>query len=342
MAGIKRPEQYHAVLKHLLAEPEPAFEDPSQLRDNWGERPGTGGDVTFGVHDDVGRLRTILMCRPGEEIKDISISGYDPEGGALVDKKGGMWYFRSETLPDLPLMRRQHDNLAQAFRDEGVKVEYLESPRPHRTKSTFTRDPFIMTRAGAIVNRMGPRMRRGEELPIARKLISLGIPILRTLHGTAVFEGGSFAYLDAKHVAMSESNRGNAEGIRQITEVLKILGIEAVTVPLTGYSSHIDGALVMVAPKLAIANVTKLPYWFVNYLDDLGIRRIDPDPDDDFFSTNCMAIGNGTVIMSAGSERTAAKLEKHGLKVKLVDISQLTQNGGGVHCSTNALWRDPA
>jgi len=336
VSGIKRPEQYHAVLKYILAQPEPAFEDASELHRYWG-RPGG-----FGVHDEVGRLRTVLVHRPGDELKVISADGYDPEGGALVDKKEGLWYFRSDKPPDLPLMRRQHDNLTAVLREEGVAVEYLDRVRPELTKSVFTRDPFVMTRAGAIVCRMGPRMRRGEELPMTEKLVSLGMPILRTLNGTAVFEGGSFCYLDRTHAAMSHSNRGNEEGIRQIAEVLKTLGVEVVTVPLTGYSSHIDGGLVMIAPKLALVNITRLPYPFLGYLDGLGIRRVEVDPEDDFFSTNCLSLGNGTIIMSTGAERTAERLQGLGFKVRLVDISQLTANGGGVHCSTHELLRDIA
>ena len=336
MSGIKRPEQYHAVLKYILAQPEPAFEDPSERDRYWGLPGG------FGVDNEVGRLRTVLVHRPGEEMKVISADAYDPEGGALIDKKDGLWYFRSDKPPDLPLMQKQHDNLVTVLREEGVRVEYLEHIRPGSTKSVFTRDPFVMTRAGAIVCRMGPRMRQGEELPVAQKLVSLGIPILRTLNATAVFEGGSFCFLDSAHAALSHSNRGNEEGIRQIAEVLKTLGVEAVSVPLTGYSSHIDGGLVMIGPKLALVNITRLPYPFLGYLDGLGIRRVEVHPEDDFFSTNCLSLGNGTIVMSVGSERTAERLEGLGFKVRLVDISQLTANGGGVHCSTHELLRDSA
>ena len=42
---------------------------------------------------------------------------------------------------------------------------------------------------------MGPRIRRGEEQPVTETLGALGMPVLRTIHGTGLLEGGSFAYI---------------------------------------------------------------------------------------------------------------------------------------------------
>jgi len=47
-----------------------------------------------------------------------------------------------------------------------------------------------MVKGGAIVCRMGARIRRGEELAITRTLARIGIPILSTISGTGVMEGG--------------------------------------------------------------------------------------------------------------------------------------------------------
>ena len=45
-------------------------------------------------------------------------------------------------------------------------------------KSCYTRDAVAAVGGGAIVMRLGPRIRRGEELPVTRTLARLGCPIL--------------------------------------------------------------------------------------------------------------------------------------------------------------------
>jgi putative PEP-CTERM system histidine kinase len=77
-----------------------------------------------------------------------------------------------------------------------------------RIKSCYTRDPLIMVKGGAIICRMGTRIRRGEELAITRTLARLGIPILRTLAGSALQVALMFAaFLALAAMAFSGSIR---------------------------------------------------------------------------------------------------------------------------------------
>jgi N-dimethylarginine dimethylaminohydrolase len=72
------------------------------------------------------------------------------------------------------------------------------------------------------------RVRRSEELPVTRALAKAGCPILGTLHGEAVFEGGGFAILDEKTAVCSPSVACNAEGVRQMRNILGTMGIELI------------------------------------------------------------------------------------------------------------------
>ena len=103
------------------------------------------------------------------------------------------WYFQSDRVPPVASMQAQHDALTAALLAAGVEVHHVDRVSQGRLKSCYTRDPLITVNGGAIICRMGTRVRRGEELAIARTLARLGVPILRTLSGTAVMEGGSFA-----------------------------------------------------------------------------------------------------------------------------------------------------
>ena len=76
-------------------------------------------------------------------------------------------------------------------------------------------------KGGAIVTRLGPKVRRGEEAPVTETLAAAGMPILRTIHGHGLMEGGSFVWLNAETAVIGRSSRVNEEGARQVEEVLR-------------------------------------------------------------------------------------------------------------------------
>jgi len=230
--------------------------------------------------------------------------------------------------------------MTDALRAEGVEVVYLEGVLPHMTKSVFTRDPAIIVKGGAIICRMGVSYRRGEELPTMRTLAQLGMPILHTIHGTGLMEGGSFLWLNDRTAVVSVGHRSNAEGARQLAEVLSTLGVELLCVDNLGYGLHIDGSIVMVDVDKALVFVQDLPWWFLMRLEELGIHIVEADPRDGGMGVNCLAVRPGRVIMSSHARRSAERLEQAGVKVVLVDYDEIHKSGGGVHCSTLPLIRD--
>ena len=184
---------YQMTIKMFGPEAEPAFETAGELTASWGRE--------WGCDNDVGQIRAVLMHRPGEEFDIIDPEKRIESIGSFGDVEEG-WYFQSDTIPSLAEMQAQHDGLARVLRDEGVEVVLLEGVTGNRFKSCYTRDPSFAIKGGAIVGRLAPRMRRGEELPVSRALAALGMPILRTIHGTGLFEGGSFAWIDSRHAVM--------------------------------------------------------------------------------------------------------------------------------------------
>jgi hypothetical protein len=100
-----------------------------------------------GVSTEVGRLRAVLMHRPGDEI------------GRVTDASAVLW-----TCPiEQELATYQHDMLADTYRKLGVQVHYMQPGSAATPNLYFARDHFFMTPQGAIMSHMGSAARAGEE-----------------------------------------------------------------------------------------------------------------------------------------------------------------------------------
>jgi N-Dimethylarginine dimethylaminohydrolase len=325
--------RYNMLIKTFASRPEPPFHDKSEQVEVWGQR--------WGCNNDVGQIRKVLMHRPGPELKIVDPSMRLSDIGAFGDPEKG-WYWRGDTVPDLAAQQEQHDGLVAALREEGAEVVFIDECAPGKMKTVYTRDSVIAIDGGAIVTRLGPPVRRGEEAPVTRTLAKIGMPILRTITGNGLLEGGSFAFLTPKVAVLGLSSRVNEEGARQLEEVLRTQGVELLRVELTGYRLHIDGMIVMVDADTAFVNPTLLPFWFLERLKELGIRQIEVCPDDGSWVINCLAVRPGRVLMAGGlSDRTAEKFDKAGISVRVVPYDKVSLGGGGIHCSTAPLIRDP-
>ncbi|MEX2647562.1 MAG: arginine deiminase family protein [Alphaproteobacteria bacterium] len=324
--------RYNQLIKTFASVPEPAFETDAEQEASWGGR--------WGCRTDVGRLRAVLVHRPGPEVNVVDPAKALPGIGAFGDPATG-WYWRGTTPPDLPAMQDAHDRLVECLRAEQVRVEEVGEAAPGRMKACYTRDVVIGVGGGAIVCRMGARVRRGEELPATRALARLGVPILRTIHGTGIVEGGSFAWIAERTAVIGISARVNEEGARQVEEVLRVQGVELIRVHLTGYRLHIDGVFLMLDIETALINPTLLPFSFLETLKAKGIKTIEVDPEDHAFTVNGLAVRPGRVIMSETSRRTLDRLDRAGIEVVPLPFEPMVRGGGGIHCSTAPLARDP-
>lgn len=328
----KNRDIYNATIKMFGSQPEPAFESAERQVADWGRE--------WGCDNDVGQIRMVLMHRPGDEFNIIDPAKRIDEIGSYGDLEEG-WYWQSETIPPLAELQAQHDALADALRAEGVEVVYLDGVTGNRFKSVYTRDSSFAIKGGAIVSRMAPRMRHGEEQTVSRTLAKLGMPIVRTITGSGMIEGGSFAWLNSDTAVVGRGIRVNDDAILQLAEVLNHQGVDLMVVDLPAYSIHIDGWMLMVDKDLCLLDPRGLSYTFMQDLKDLGIRTVETTPDDNGWVVNGLAVRPGRVIMPEGlSDRTRGELEGHGVEIVTIPYDKVQLNGGGIHCSTCPLIRD--
>ena len=131
---------YTQTIKMFAAPASPPFEDEAELERHWGR--------VWGIDNDVGQIRSVLVHRPGPEMAVVDPAKRIPEIGSFGDVDKG-WYFQSETPPDVPTMQAEHDALVAALKAAGIEVFHAEGVEGGRLKSCYTRDPLIMVKGGA-------------------------------------------------------------------------------------------------------------------------------------------------------------------------------------------------
>jgi N-dimethylarginine dimethylaminohydrolase len=286
----------------------------------------TWGD--WGVSSEIGRLRAVLLRRPGPELD--AVTDFDA------------MQMRSDLMPDV--VRAQHDALADAYRAHGVAVHEVEHGRIDKPNAMFVRDLMLMTPEGAIVTRPASTVRAGEERLIAEALARLGVPILMSVHGSGIFEGADVAWIDMDLCFLAEGLRTNEAGANQVERMLREIGVsQVVRVGLPHGAMHLDGVLAILDRDLAAIWPRRTPFKVVDTLRRRGFSFIEVEDEAEAqnrLPMNFVALAPGEILMPAGGERMRARYEEAGVRCHSVDISECINAGGGIHCMTGFLNRD--
>jgi len=280
----------------------------------------------WGVCSEVDVLKACLMRRPGSEIDNFD------------------WRearFKGPIDPER--FRKQHDDIAQAYKDFGVKVYYIDEQRNDRPNAIFCRDLVFMTPEGAIVTRPAMEVRRGEERYAAKKLAEIGVPIIRTICGSATFEGAMALWIDRQTVILASGVRTNREGYEMVEHELKRMGVTSVLHMQIPYGhAHIDGLLNMASNDVAMIHASQVPYDVCDALKKKGITLLEcPSRVEakETLAINFVALEPGLIIMPAGNPRSQELLERNGIKVIPIEISEILKGYGAMHCCTAFLKR---
>jgi dimethylargininase len=283
----------------------------------------------YGSQSMIGPLRRVLVKRPDEVFATA-----DP----------AQWHYASQ--PDLEVAQGEHDALVELLRQAGAQVFYHDDPQPDRADAIYVYDPAIVTDRGAIILSMGKELRRGEEAPMARRLMDLGVPVLYTLRGEARAEGGDLLWLDHDTLAVGLGFRTNAEGMRQLGEALAG-HVTLLPVQLPYYSGpetclHLLSLISIVDHKLAATYppLLSVPFW--QDLQERGFRLIEvPSREFETMGTNVLALAPGLCVMLEGNPTTQRRLEAAGCKVLTYRGSEISLKAeGGPTCLTRPILRE--
>ena len=286
----------------------------------------------YGAQGMVGRLRRVVMRRPGE-----AMAAADPAA----------WHYTGAI--DLEEARRAHDAFADALRAWDVEVLYHDEPLPEHSDSVFVFDPVLVTDQGTLVLSMGKERRRGEEEPLARALQDCGVPVFGRLEGDARVEGGDTLWLDHDTLAVGRGFRTNAEGVRQLRGLLGPLGVTVLDYDLPYFTGpeaclHLLSLISPVDVDLAVAYPPLMPTAFWAELTRRGIRLLEV-PEEEFTrtqATNVLAVAPRKCIMLDGNPVTQQLLEMADCEVVTFPGAPLSFKAeGGPTCLTRPVLRDP-
>ena len=302
----------------------------------WGQRWGAQG---------IGRLRQVAMSPP-TEVETLPLYDQDPA-----------FFVYGGDLPDLVKMREQHAGLMEAYRSLGVDVRIFTYPETPRSaygvmKRAVSAAAGFVINGGAIIAREAAPYWRGRSRYVSQYLQSIGCPILCTVHGKGVCEGGAFTRMADDFIVAMLSTDCNSDGLDQIRPVLERSGYRVWVAhspgPLYAFHPEVPGwmhADMWIAPldtRLALIYPPWCDYETIRYLLSIGYRLIEAPRDEQEAScpVNMITIAPKLVLMTTGAPKTRKLLEHEKVEVIEVPYEEVIRYGGGIRCTTMQLLRD--
>lgn len=233
----------------------------------------------------------------------------------------------------------EYQHLITAYQQAGITVEQLPA-RPEMTNGVFARDFGGCVKEGYILGRFKEPIRFAERKAYEAKMQALGIPkIVEVKDG--FFEGGDFAFLNEKTIAVGLLQRTDQTGFAEVQAGLAAYGYQVYPVPADARYLHLDMCFNLVADHLAVAYREGLPPAFLQLLDQLEIEII-PVPEAAIFKHGCNleSLGKNRVISLKQNQAVNQALVAHGMEVIELDITETLKAGGGPHCMTFPLSRN--
>ena len=289
--------------------------------------------ASWGINNDYAPLKHVLLGRP-EFYKWVEAGPLIGRTLANADKTGVKF--------DLQLAMAQHAEMVSIYEENGVNCHYLQSDEAlHR--NFFARDSSAMSPWGALICHMQLKCRRADYVTAIQFYQDHNIPIWK-FATAGHFEGGDFNIIEPGRILIGYcGERSEKEGSEQVAEFVRAEGWEAVVAPISREFVHMDGLIVPLAEKLAVACIDAMEPWLVEIVKGWGIEIVDVSyREAKNLGVNLVALGNEKVLSMAGATDLNAKMRALGFEVYDPDMSMFTLGGGGVHCLSQALCREDA
>ncbi|CAM2752849.1 dimethylargininase [Actinomyces slackii] len=234
---------------------------------------------------------------------------------------------RSEV--DLELAQRQWQAYVEALEAAGWRTIEVE-PAPDCPDAVFIEDAVVVYGDVAVVTRPGADERKPETEAAERAVRDLGYTV-RRIEAPGTLDGGDVLKFGGT-VWVGQGGRTNAEGLRQLGEILAEQGARVVGVPLTKVL-HLKSAVT------ALPDGTVIGY--EPLVDDASVwESFLAVPEES--GAHVVLLGGDRLLMAADAPKSAELFRSRGYEVTEVDISEYEKLEGCVTCLSVRLRGCPS
>src|SRR3984957_12849382 len=296
--------------------------------------PETIAAIRFNGHFMVGGLERALVCSP-------RTAGWNqPERADLWQELGFLH------APNFEKAQAQHDTLCRELESAGVEVAELQPAEDFSLDAVYAHDASLATDFGLVVMRLGKVSRLAEGGRHGAFAVAGGIPMFGRIAAPGTTEAGDIVWLDSKTLLIGRGSRTNAEGIRQMRDLLAPQGIEVLSAPLpygAGPSAclHLMSLISLLDEKTVLVDLPWLAVETVELLQSRGYKFIEIDYSErETLACNVLALGGKRLLAIEENHKTNDRLRQSGFDVRTFPGNELCINGGGgPTCLTRPVLR---
>ncbi len=314
---------------------------------NLNEIKKQGSSIDYGC-DELGKLKSVLVHTPGDELLLVNESNYEH------------WLY--DKVPEIPGYVKEHMRYQELLESNGVKVYELADHVEENIdlisglpNLTFLHDTAVISRKGAILSKMRPPARENEEIVVKEALNKLGIPILNEFNGSEGFFEGCLL-LSKDTIFVADTERHTYPFILEfISNILSEFDeVIYVRIPKARRYMHPDTIFNRIREDLALAYLPAFEETclyteesreridFEGFMREKGMEIIPvSDPEQKRLACSFVPLESGTIFHYdiALDKETKRKLAYEGVEIIPFHPEALLAGGGSLRCHTLRLCR---
>ncbi|UYP45022.1 hypothetical protein NEF87_001307 [Candidatus Lokiarchaeum ossiferum] len=223
--------------------------------------------------------------------------------------------------PIYDIALKQHQAYIQALKSCGLEVIIL--PADERfPDSCFVEDTAVVNEKFAIVDRPGAITRQGEQNSIHAEL-KKHYSDIKIITAPGTLEGGDVMRIGSKYY-VGLSDRTNHNGFNQFREICSQFNFEANAIEMNEMLHLKTGVNYLGDNTILVAGE------FIEKEEFKSFTKIIVDPTESY-AANCIRI-NANIIMPKGFPILKAKLQKIGVSILELEMSEFQKLDGGLSC----------
>jgi len=249
------------------------------------------------------------------------------------------------------LIESNYDQFFQIIKKSGCEIIELkiENENKELCDSIFTHDPSLVTKEGALLLKMGKKL-RNDEIKAHENFYKLNeIPIIGKIKNDGTIEGGDCLWIRNNLLLIGESYRTNKSGINQISKILSYYNIKVVPIKLPKRNNenscfHLMSIVSMLDEDLAIGCISLIPEELKIEFKKNNIKLISI-PEDEYFKSktlaiNILALSPRKLVLLKDNSKTNDLLINENCEIQLFEGKDLCIKAeGGPTCLTRPILR---